>query len=84
MNGSTTQRGKVAPYIDPSSHHFLGDRLFIVEDGRLCGDRINAPFAHLGGQWGRVFLEGVLPKRNTGLCPVRPPDILSGALDSAE
>ena len=29
-------------------------------------------------------LKGVLPKRNTGLCPVRLPDILSGVLDSAE
>ena len=30
------------------------------------------------------FLEGMLPKWNTGMCPVPPPDILSGTLDSAE
>lgn len=37
----------VALYIEPSSHHFLKGKLFIVNDGRLNGDRINAPFAHL-------------------------------------
>src|SRR5258705_142998 len=41
------QQSKIALYIDPSSHHFLADKLFIVDDGRLNGDRINAPFAHL-------------------------------------
>lgn len=41
------QNTNAALYIEPSSHHFLGDKLFIVDDGRLNGDRINAPFAHL-------------------------------------
>jgi len=40
-------RQDIAIYIEPSSHHFLGDRLFIVNDGRRNGDRINAPFAHV-------------------------------------
>jgi alpha(1,3/1,4) fucosyltransferase len=38
---------QVALYIDPPSHHFLGDRLFEVDDGRLTGDCLNAPYAHL-------------------------------------
>jgi hypothetical protein len=42
-----SKNDEVALYIEPSSHHFEGNRLFIVEDGRLNGDRINAPFAHL-------------------------------------
>lgn len=37
----------VALYIDPPSHHFLEDRLFVVDDGRLNGDRILAPYAAL-------------------------------------
>jgi hypothetical protein len=34
-------------YIDPPSHHFLNDRLFVVEDGRMTGDRLNEPYAYL-------------------------------------
>jgi len=37
----------VALYIEPSSHHFLKDKLFIVNDGRRNGDWINVPFAHV-------------------------------------
>jgi len=46
-NRTMSETNGVALYIEPSSHHFWGDKLFIVEDGRLNGDRINAPFAHL-------------------------------------
>jgi len=38
---------RVALYIDPPSHHFLGDRLFYDDVSRLNGDRQNAPYAHL-------------------------------------
>ena len=34
-------------YIDPTSHHFLDDRLFVLNDGRLNGDHMNAPYVHL-------------------------------------
>jgi hypothetical protein len=35
-------------YLDPATHHFLGDRLFQENDGgRLNGDRQEAPYAHL-------------------------------------
>jgi alpha(1,3/1,4) fucosyltransferase len=37
----------IALYIDPPSHHFLDNRLFIVEDGRLTGDRLHEPYAYL-------------------------------------
>jgi hypothetical protein len=35
-----------ALYIDPPSHHFLGDKLFEVDDGRPNGDRLLEPWAH--------------------------------------
>jgi hypothetical protein len=38
---------RIALYIDPPSQHFLGDRLFNADDGRLNGDRVNAPYARL-------------------------------------
>ncbi len=38
---------KTALYLDPPSHHFLNDRLFVVNDGRLNGDHMNAPYAYL-------------------------------------
>ena len=47
---SVTERYRTRPiavYIDPASRHFLGDRLFVVDDGRTNGDRINAPYAHV-------------------------------------
>jgi hypothetical protein len=38
----------VKVYIDPASHHFLGDRLFRPDDAaRLNGDRQEAPYVHL-------------------------------------
>jgi hypothetical protein len=38
----------IALYVDPPSHHFLGDRLFTAEDnGRFVGDHILAPYAYL-------------------------------------
>ena len=37
----------VAFYIEPPSHHFLNDRLFNVNDGRLNGDNILAPYAYI-------------------------------------
>jgi hypothetical protein len=43
--GSSIDR--VALYIDPPSHHFLGDRLFLVDDYRLGGDQLLAPYAAL-------------------------------------
>jgi len=42
----TTETIKV--YLDPATHHFLGDRLFQENDaGRLNGDRQEAPYVHL-------------------------------------
>lgn len=38
---------RTALYLDPPSYHFLSDRLFNVNDGRLNGDAMNAPYAHL-------------------------------------
>jgi len=37
----------IALYIDPPSHHFLKDQLFKVDDGRLNGDHILAPYTCL-------------------------------------
>jgi hypothetical protein len=39
---------QVALYIDPPSHHFLGDRLFSAEDDdRFVGDHVLAPYCYL-------------------------------------
>ncbi|MCZ6820783.1 MAG: glycosyltransferase family 10, partial [Calditrichaeota bacterium] len=38
---------KVALYIDPPSYHFLRNQLFNVNDGRLNGDNILAPYAQI-------------------------------------
>jgi alpha(1,3/1,4) fucosyltransferase len=38
---------KIALYIDPPSHHFLQDKLFNVQDGRLNGEQLLAPYAKL-------------------------------------
>ncbi len=40
MSGSRA----VALYIDPPSHHFLGDRLFDPETTPLAGENIRAPY----------------------------------------
>ncbi|MEP6900831.1 MAG: glycosyltransferase family 10 [Actinomycetota bacterium] len=62
---------KIALYIEPSSHHFFNDKLFIVEDGRLNGDRINAPFAHLrdslSAQGITVHTADFLPEKANGV-----------------
>lgn len=62
---------KVAIYIDPPSHHFLDNKLFIVEDGRLNGDRINAPYAHLreffNSKGIQVHTADFLPKKANGM-----------------
>lgn len=43
-----TSAAEVAVYIDPPSHHFLGDRLFNVNDaGFFNGDSVHAPYARL-------------------------------------
>jgi hypothetical protein len=61
---------RVALYIDPPSHHFLEDRLFVVDDGRLNGDRILAPYAalreHLTAQGVSVHTADRLPANATG------------------
>lgn len=41
---------KITLYIDPASHHFLGDRQFELEDGRPNGDQMNAPYVYLKAQ----------------------------------
>lgn len=38
---------KVALYIDPPSHHFLGDKLFNINEARLAGDQLLAPYIYL-------------------------------------
>jgi alpha(1,3/1,4) fucosyltransferase len=38
---------KIALFIDPPSHHFLDNRLFIAEDEKLIGDRLHEPYAYL-------------------------------------
>jgi hypothetical protein len=50
---SSPTRGEnpnIAVYIDPPSRHFLRDRLFNADDGRLNGDRVNAPYTRLREQ----------------------------------
>ena len=37
----------VALYIDPPSHHYLQNRLFEVDDSRLNGDGLQAPYVYL-------------------------------------
>lgn len=38
---------QIALYIDPPSHHFLGDRLFDVNSDKLVGDNLLAPYLSL-------------------------------------
>ncbi len=62
---------RVALYIEPPSHHFLGDKLFIVDDGRLNGDRIHAPYAHLretlNAKGIKVHTADFLPEKANGV-----------------
>jgi alpha(1,3/1,4) fucosyltransferase len=37
----------IALYIDPPTHHFLGDRMFDINTVRFIGDHLLAPWAHL-------------------------------------
>lgn len=41
------ERPPVALFVDPPSHHLLGDRLFDAEDNVYAGDRVLAPYARL-------------------------------------
>ncbi len=43
---------EISLYIDPPSHHFLNDKLFEIDQARLAGDNLMAPYAHL-----RSYLE---------------------------
>jgi alpha(1,3/1,4) fucosyltransferase len=65
----TTGKPRLALYLDPPSHHFLGDRLFDINDGRLNGDRLLAPY---------VSLRESLAARGV---PVRTADYLPGPGD---
>lgn len=60
----------IALYIEPSSHHFFENKLFIVDDGRLNGDRINAPFAHIkkffNSKGVEVHTADLLPEKQNG------------------
>lgn len=38
---------KIAIYIDPPSHHFLGDKLFDANGARYGGDQLLAPYVYL-------------------------------------
>lgn len=62
----------VALYIDPPSHHFLGDRLFNADDGRLNGDRVNYPFTrlreHFVARGIPVHTADYLPRQDDGKC----------------
>lgn len=64
---------RVALYIDPPSHHFLGDRLFSTEDdGRFIGDHILAPYGHLRD----VLASRGIPVHTAESLPVEPDDVL--------
>jgi alpha(1,3/1,4) fucosyltransferase len=58
----------VALFIDPPSHHFLNNRLFIVEDGRLTGDRLHEPYAYLR----EFFLARGIPVQTADQLPPEP------------
>lgn len=42
-----SDKNNIALFIDPPSHHFLGDRLFDINQGRLAGDQLLAPYVYL-------------------------------------
>lgn len=56
---------EVTLYIDPPSHHFLGDRLFNLEDDRPVGDQMNAPYVYLREQFAS---EGIAVRTADYLC----------------
>lgn len=65
-----TDNPSVALYIDPVSHHFLGDRLFDIDDDRPVGDRMNAPYAYvrdfLGSRGVPVHTADFMPDKPNG------------------
>jgi hypothetical protein len=68
---SAAPRG-IALYIDPPTHHFLGNRLFEVNDGRANGDCVNTPYAYLrdvlAAQDIPVCTADFLPTEPNGVC----------------
>lgn len=62
---------RISLYLDPPSHHFLGDRLFDITFAGTCGDQFLAPY---------VFLKQHL---NTRGIEVRTADFLPGKPDGA-
>lgn len=63
-----TASDKVAVYIDPPSHHFLGDRLFEVDAHSHLGEDMQAPY---------LALKAFLDKRSI---PVHTADYLPGTI----
>jgi len=67
MSGS---QPRVAVYIDPPTHHFLDNRLFDDDAGRLNGDGQNAPYAHLRARFSEMGIDVQTADR----LPSRPGD----------
>jgi hypothetical protein len=60
-----SQNSNVALYIDPPSHHYLGNCLFEVDESRLNGDQLQAPYVYL-----KQYLEGKgVPVNTVDLLP---------------
>jgi hypothetical protein len=64
-----TESAAVAVYIDPPSHHYLNDRVFVVDDGRPSGDRLMEPWAHMRA---RLEAHGI-PVHTADLMPPETP-----------
>ena len=71
-NDQVADSARVAVYIDPPSHHYLNDRLFVVDDGRPSGDRLLEPYAYLR----RRLEERGIPVHTADLMP---PETEAGA-----
>jgi hypothetical protein len=69
---SVETRSRLAIYIDPATHHFLNDRLFLDDQQRLNGDRQNAPFVHVR----ETFAARGVPVRTADFCPDAVDDTL--------
>lgn len=61
-------QAQTALYIDPPSHHFLGDRLFDGEQAKYAGDQLLAPYVHLRAALAR---QGI-PVHTADLMPGTP------------
>jgi hypothetical protein len=61
----------ISIYIEPQSHHFLGDRLFALESAKFCGDNILAPFIHLRN----FFVERGVPVHTSDRLPESRADL---------